>query len=162
MTKEQEGVANYITQVGEANISFNCFLDHEDGYGGQITIRASEADEWGERFHSVIMELEARGYTRSVRTPKADEPRVDSDGVALPLTIEVQSIKLASGGENPRWVVKGGKFTKYGITCWPEVLEKAGLKLDPMKENTPTGKWTATYLLNEEGKPDKVVLLERE
>ena len=73
----------------------------------------------------------------------------------------------AAGGEHPRWVVKGGNFLKYGVTCWPEVLEAAGIaeKLDPLKENTPRGLWVAHYSerQTEDGRwaPDKVLRLER-
>jgi len=79
-------------------------------------------------------------------------------------TFTVENIKLASGGEHPRWVVMGGNFTKYGVTCWPEVLKDAGIldKLDPLKDNNPSGKWTAHYQKKVDGKPDKVVKLERE
>src|SRR3989304_6061278 len=75
---------------------------------------------------------------------------------------EIQSIQLAAGGDHPRWVVKGGKFKKFGVTCWPETLEAAGVadKLDPLKDNKPKGNWVAHYdeRQNDEGKwvPDKV------
>jgi hypothetical protein len=63
--------------------------------------------------------------------------------------------------------VKGGNFLKYGVTCWPETLEAAGIadKLDPLKENEPSESWLAHYTerQNDEGRwvPDKVVRLER-
>lgn len=80
---------------------------------------------------------------------------------------EVESIKLAAGGDHPRWVVKGGKFKKFGVTCWPETLEAAGIavKLDPLKDNKPRGHWVAHYSEreNDEGRwvPDKVTQLEK-
>lgn len=64
-------------------------------------------------------------------------------------------------------MVKGGNFLKYGVTSWPETLEAAGIadKLDPLKENTPSGHWVAHYTerQNDEGRwaPDKVIRLER-
>jgi len=80
----------------------------------------------------------------------------------------VESIVLASGGEHPRWVVKGGNFLKYGVTCWPETLEAAAIpvsKLDAVGVNTPKIPLMAVYVekANDEGKlvPDKVVRLER-
>src|SRR3990167_5456658 len=62
-------------------------------------------------------------------------------------SIEIDSISLASGGEHPRWVVKGGWATQYGITCWPETLQHAGLlaTLDPMKENLIDAGYVAYY-----------------
>lgn len=80
-------------------------------------------------------------------------------------SFQVEAIKLAAGGENPRWSVMGGNFKKFGVSCWGEVLEEAKLKLDPMKENKPSGVWMAHYTekLNDEGKPvpNKVVRLEK-
>lgn len=86
-------------------------------------------------------------------------------GSAAQKSFELESIQLAAGGEHPRWVVKGGNFKKFGVTCWPEVLDAAGIaeKLDPMKENKPKGRWQARYVEreNDEGRlvPDKVVEL---
>jgi hypothetical protein len=80
-------------------------------------------------------------------------------------SFEVESVKLASGGEHPRWTIKGGNFKKFGVTVWPETLEAAGMMehLDPLKENKPQATWTAYYVekLNDEGKavPDKIVRL---
>lgn len=68
---------------------------------------------------------------------------------------------------HPRWVIKGGNFKKFGITCWPETLEASGIydKLDPLKDNAPKGDWIAFYVesKNDEGKmvPDKVTKLVR-
>ena len=83
---------------------------------------------------------------------------------ATPLTIQVSNIMLASGGEHPRWVVQGGSFTKYGITCWPETLEEAGLKdkLDPLSDNLPEGQWLAYYVEDDKQRPDKVTRLVRQ
>jgi hypothetical protein len=81
-------------------------------------------------------------------------------------SIEVETIELASGGEHPRWVVKGKPFTKFGITCWPETLEAVGI-LEHLKAdgvNTPGKKWRAYYFekQSKDGKavPDKVDRLE--
>src|SRR3990167_9515773 len=82
--------------------------------------------------------------------PKPSAPKAETGGTperkpsGTEKSFGVVSIKLAAGGDHPRWVVKGGSFTKYGVTAWPEVLEAAGIaeKLDPLKDNTPSGKWT--------------------
>ena len=88
-------------------------------------------------------------------------PTTDRNG---DLTIQVSNIKLASGGDHPRWDVQGGNFTKYGITCWPEVLEEAGLNdvLDPMNDNLPEGQWLAYYVEDDKQRPDKVTKLVRQ
>lgn len=94
--------------------------------------------------------------------PPKQQHELKDNGGDMPF--EVENIKLASGGDHPRWVVQGGNFTKFGITCWPEVLEKAGIMehLDPLNDNKPKGKWMAHYVNKPDGKPDKVILLERE
>lgn len=46
------------------------------------------------------------------------------------------------------WKVKGGPWTQFGITAWPEVLESAGLtNLNPMETYSLTG-WTAYYTVD--------------
>jgi len=62
-------------------------------------------------------------------------------------SIEIDSIKLASGGDHPRWVVMGGWAKQFGITCWPETLQAAGLlaTLDPLKENLVGAGYRAYY-----------------
>jgi len=152
----------------ESKFSLNCYLDHEDGYGGQMTVRGDTLAEWQSNFDTFLVELEARGYRRALR--KQDAPQVhqpDKSPHGGEKFIEVESIVLAYGGEHPRWVVKGKPFTKFGITCWPEQLEAAGLldKLDPQGVNTPKAKWRAYYIekANDAGeyRPDKVVKLEK-
>lgn len=59
------------------------------------------------------------------------------------------------------WKVKGGQFTKFGVTIWPEVLQAAGFDpdtLNPMKPVSLAG-YTAHYVLNDEGKAQKVTAL---
>lgn len=59
------------------------------------------------------------------------------------------------------WKVRGGQFTKFGVTIWPEVLQSAGFDpdtLNPMKPIPLVG-YTAHYALNEEGKAQKVTAL---
>lgn len=60
------------------------------------------------------------------------------------------------------WKVRGGQFAKFGVTVWPETLKAAGFDpdaLDPMKPVSLAG-WTAWYVVNEEGKAQKVTRLE--
>lgn len=110
-------------------------------------------------------QLEKAGY--SLKQREAAPVAKPSAPVGGEKSFPVEAVKLASGGEHPRWVVMGGNFKKFGVTAWPEVLEAAGMleHLDPMKENKPQASWTAFYTerMGEDGKtkPDKVVRLER-
>lgn len=58
------------------------------------------------------------------------------------------------------WKVRGGKFQKFGVNIWPEVLEQAGFdpdEMNPVKSIDLSG-YTAQYLV-EEGKAKKIVKL---
>ncbi len=165
----------------EARASFNGYFLSPSGSKDQFTLR--QADEQSDK----EFVLRVRNFTRLLAeqgwTPWETAAVVDSAVVAegkdraakaahngnaangAPKAFELESIQLAAGGEHPRWVVKGGNFKKFGVTCWPEVLDAAGIaeKLDPMKENKPAGRWLARYVerQNDEGRlvPDKVVEL---
>ena len=152
----------------EAKGSFNGYFRSPQGNKDQFTLRQeddqSDAD-FVARVRAFNDLLAANGWQEwngsDSSTPAAAMPTSNGN------SFEVESIKLAAGGEHPRWVVKGGNFLKYGVTCWPETLEAAGIadKLDPLKENTPSGHWVAHYTerQNDEGRwaPDKVIRLER-
>ncbi len=59
--------------------------------------------------------------------------------------------------------ILGGMFSKYGVTVWPEVLTTAGIqptKLEGGKKYNLHG-YNAFYVLNDKGKPQKVVRLEK-
>lgn len=59
------------------------------------------------------------------------------------------------------WKVQGGMFTKFGVTVWPETLAAAGFdpeNMNPTKVYDIPG-YTAVYVLNEEGKAQKVIQL---
>lgn len=153
----------------EARGSFNGYFRSPGGSKDQFTLR--QADEQSDkefilRVKNFIKLLGEQGWVEweSVSSSQAD---ADSGQPAARngKLFEVEKIQLAAGGENPRWVVKGGNFKKFGVTCWPEVLEAAGIAaaLDPMKENAPKGRWLAKYTEreNDEGRlvPDKVTEL---
>lgn len=59
------------------------------------------------------------------------------------------------------WKVKGGRFKQYGVTIWPEVLEKAGFhpeKMDPMA-TYDIHEFMAHYVVNDKGNPSKIIEL---
>ena len=134
--------------------------------GTIIVVGGDDIGEWSENYEQFMNALEEKGLIPSASNAETlvqearnlgGEPKTDTT------SFEVTNIKLASGGDHPRWVVQGGHFTKFGVTCWPEVLKEANIyaHLDPMKDNTPQGKWVAHYIEKEDGKPDKVTRLEK-
>jgi hypothetical protein len=154
--------------MNEATASFNAYFRSPNGNKDQFTLR--QADDQSDkdfvlRVRSFVKLLAEQGWAE---WSAGEEPALAADEKAsreTESTFPVESIKLAAGGDHPRWVVKGGNFKKFGVTCWPETLEAAGIseKLDPLKDNKPKGRWVARYneRQNDEGRwvPDKVVEL---
>lgn len=154
--------------MNEAKGSYNAFFRSPGGNKDQFTLR--QTDEQSDtvfvaRVRAFAKLLAENGWTEwnTEEQGNGSQPAETRNG----RTFEIDSIQLAAGGDHPRWAVKGGNFLKYGVTCWPETLEAAGIadKLDPLKENKPKGVWIAHYneRQNEEGRwvPDKVLRLER-
>lgn len=74
------------------------------------------------------------------------------------LTFAAESLETTVNNGKYYHKVKGGHFSKFGITVWQEVLEAVGLmNLDPMKTYSMKG-WHAEYILKD-GKPEKIVKL---
>ena len=160
-------------------IWFSHFYD-ENGQDHSFTLRQdAEGDEaFVDRVVEFQQILVSKGfYPIAKYSPKGPVSTNDENvaqsvaqelgGEVGPKFIEVETISLASGGEHPRWVIKGGWAKKYGITCWPEVLEDAKIleHLDPLTDNTPQGKWYAFYtekMRDGEMKADKVIRLEKQ
>lgn len=139
--------AQWKVKQGEDELTF---FQQDDESFEQLEARVREAKEKG--FKDTPQQARTSN-NRAIETHNGEK------------SFQVESVKLASGGDHPRWVVKGKPFTKFGVTCWPETLEAAGMMphLDPLKENKPQAAWTAFYTekLNDEGKavPDKVTRL---
>lgn len=152
----------------EAKASFNAYFRSPSGNKDQFTLR--QADEQSDkdfilRVRSFVKLLIEQGWTEWSAGEEASATAAERQSRETENSFPVESIKLAAGGDHPRWVVKGGNFMKFGVTCWPETLEAAGIaeKLDPLKDNKPKGRWVARYneRQNDEGRwvPDKVVQL---
>lgn len=171
-----------MTHTEAKGIAF-CSLWRVDGGKINLTERADSSVEAGEELLISITHFEkehgfmlAPDFSKVVKSAPSmttynppDEHTLhpaptDRNGDVTPLTIQVSNIKLSSGGEHPRWVVQGGNFKKFGITCWPETLEEAGLKdkLDPLSDNLPEGQWLAYYTEDDKQRPDKVTRLVRQ
>lgn len=160
----------------EAKGSFNSYFRSPQGNKDQFTLRQTDEQSDAEfiaRVGAFTSLLAERGWTEWYLgeggvLANGSQSAAEDAPARTGNSFEVESIKLAAGGEHPRWVVKGGNFLKYGVTCWPETLEAAGIaaKLDPLKENQPSGTWIAHYneRQNDEGRwvPDKVTKLERQ
>jgi hypothetical protein len=154
--------------MNEAKGSYNGYFRSPGGNKDQFTLRQADEQsdaEFVARVRAFVSLLAENGWLEW--NGREAEPAAATPATRTGNSFEVELVQLAAGGEHPRWVVKGGNFLKYGVTCWPETLEAAGIadKLDPLKENKPKGVWIAHYneRQNEEGRwvPDKVLRLER-
>lgn len=153
--------------MNEAKASFNGYFRNPGGNKDQFTLRQTDQQsdiEFLARVRQFVKLLADNGWTQW-NAENEEEATGNETETRNGKSFEIESIKLAAGGDHPRWVVKGGNFKKFGVTCWPETLEAAGLaaKLDPLKDNKPKGAWIAKYTerQNDEGRwvPDKVIAL---
>ncbi len=87
-------------------------------------------------------------------TPPAAPPMAEDTFQCATLSASITDGKIY-------WKVKGGRFSQYGVTVWPEVLEAAGFtNLDPLTPYNLAG-WTATIAVTSEGKAQKVTRLSK-
>ena len=150
--------------MNEAKASYNAYFLDPRGNKVQITLRDENERTLMERVLQLNQDLNNTYHYKPFTSGEVAQKQNGShDSVK---SFKVETIELAAGGDNPRWVVKGGNFKKFGVTCWPETLEESGIhNLDPLKDNKPKVDVVAYYSerTNDEGKvvPDKVIRLER-
>lgn len=130
-----------------------------------ITIHAMHPDGWpmdfalkpGAQPGPAMEWLEEHGYAPAeMPASGGHDPGEEASFTAETITATVDDGKAY-------WKVKGGPFTKFGVTVWPEVLGPAGFDVDqlnPLKPVNING-WTAYYLMKPNGQPKKVVRLVR-
>ena len=169
---------------GDAPFSDNFHWVDTDGFRHQITVRANTGAQLLERIDAARTNLMKRGATPSGQSsPPTTHQEAPGQAQSAPPTVttppeaaaqhegslsfEAESLVGSTSEGKTYWKVKGGKFIKFGVTIWPEVLKAAGFDADilnPAMTYDLTG-YTATYLLNAEKSrpekevPDKVVKL---
>jgi hypothetical protein len=81
---------------------------------------------------------------------------------AGPLTFEAQALTVAlDESGRATFKVKGGKFSRWGLRIWPEVLAATGFDVNALQAGQTyslTG-YTAAYILGDNGKALKVTEL---
>jgi len=176
-----------------ASTNFYWTIGHEELFNLQTTVRGVlDAEQVSAHLSTVISALKEvvahGGHAKQVGASAYTKPAVLSD---TPPTITTEAVPEAepvpervhiegvgtyddefeavelvgssTGGKN-YWKVKGGRFTKFGVTIWPEALKAAGFavdKLDVSKTYRLDG-YVAYYITTEkDGKvvPDKVIAL---
>ena len=182
----------------EARASLNFFGITRKGWSVQFTLRDDDETELMKRFGLLSAWLEEHGVTpkpvgQQVTTPPPARvpeqvqspepiptapPTVETTPEQLALDkhighydgyFEAESLVGMTSQGKTYWKVKGGKFSKFGVTIWPETLKAAGFDvkgLNPAQTYDLTG-FTAYYIINQEKStpekevPEKVVALEK-
>lgn len=107
----------------------------------------------------MAMGLKSRAEAAPAPTNGGSKPAPAPQGDNGALTFKIDSIDVTTSNGKVSWKVKGGRFPKHGVTMWPEPVIAAGLDPDTLKIGDIAG-WIATYILNDEGNPKKIVKLE--
>lgn len=157
----------------EAVYSFNTNGLCKDGLCGTWTIRARSGEEGKSFFHRVENFMQyalAHGWQLpSARNAVEPNPPAASSTKAnaqtngthadsgLAFRVDLLEGQVQNGKAS--WKAKGGKFTQYGVTVYPEVLKAAGLTIADGHNFAANGEWIATYVLGDKGKPYKVIEL---
>jgi len=158
-----------LNQLPEAPASLNFFATTSKGWKIQITLRDHDELTLLDRFAALVQTLEewqvepSGNGRKPAGSPVVPAPAQDQDEPAKTETDTFRASRLvgATSAGKTYWKIKGGIYSKYGVTIWPEVLEGAGLgELTPEGEYDLQDQYKATVLL-ENGKPKKIVKLER-
>lgn len=155
MTQEAMGLSQAVAKLAEATekqkpespASLTIKVDYR-GYDTMFTLRDETGVALLEKFDRVIDKLESLG-AKPQGAPNTE------------LTFEAEEIVSTMHDGTVYWKVKGGVYTKFGVTIWPEVLQESGFDYDQMdpRETYDINGRKAVCQLNEEGKPKKVVKL---
>ena len=176
----------------EARSSLNFFGITRKGWNVQFTLRDDDEAALMDRFAAFVLKLEESHVVpkpvgqqattpppaipvKSQEAPGAAQsapPTVSTPPTAAahpdgPLTFQAVDMVGSTSQGKTYWKVRGGQFTKFGVTIWPETLKAAGFDmdaLDPAEVYDLTG-YKAFYILNAEKStpekevPEKVVAL---
>lgn len=99
------------------------------------------------------------GTARELPAPASGGLAPNSQPLTAALTFEAKLLTATVNDGKAYWKVRGGRFEKFGVTVWPETLEKAGFfvnELNVMESYNLSG-WVATYTTKDGDKPDKVI-----
>jgi hypothetical protein len=144
------------------------WIDSE-GYEHMMTVRGwsgGKVIESVQKAEAKIAELGGMAPTKQ-RVPVSNEPvrvAIDDSGKELPQIKNFIAEKLSFSNVDGKvyWKVKGGVFTQYGVTVWPETLKAAGLDISEGKPAPDVNGWIAEFIEYEKDgkmKPQKVTRL---
>jgi hypothetical protein len=180
-----------VQEHGEAVLSATAKFQDENGADWLFTMRAGVTGKMAVDFAKNLSAFsawmvehgytpEGNGYSRSHSAVAPSAQSLPSTSSApLPVQSDAQPLHPANslsfaaetltGSVNKGkiyWKIRGGPFSKFGVTVWPEVLQSAGIEpstLDPMQEYKLNGYNAMYQTVIKDGKenPEKVVALQR-
>lgn len=189
--KQEQAVSERLVGLPEVPVSVNFYCVDQAGFNYQWTLRDTDEMALVKRVavfkdwllkHGVVpkqvgqqpqgqqgqQSQAAAGNMPPVKGEKSERamqltPPVAAGNGSGALNFQAESMVGSVQDGQQYWKIKGGKFSKYGVTVWPEVLEAAGFDVDALnigQRYTMQG-YTAYYSMNSEGKPHKVTELVR-
>jgi len=170
------------TQLPEAEFSATTkIVNPQTQFEWLVTTRATSAKDGLPRLALVEKWATDHGYLSfdayvDQRRAERGETSKPTNGATPPIaksappkaqtgeTFQAETMEATVNKGKAYWKIKGGKFAKFGVTIWPEVLEAAGFNLEELDtgESYSLAGYVASYSLKEDGKPEKVVKLERQ
>lgn len=178
MTTQLEAMSEELeAQMAEAGASINWQMLDEDGVRCQLTLRVPSAKQQPALIayrKKRIAELKEQDWTLVEQPPAKTaaagngslptKRQTDDSGEKAGqehVDFRVERLVANVAGGKAYWKLQGGRYSKHGVTIWPETLGLAGIEvdqLDPTQTYDVDG--TATALLVD-GKVKKVVSWKR-
>jgi hypothetical protein len=155
------------TRMPECGFSLNWQMKDATNASVQITMRSASIDGWPEvmrQRHAFVTMAMEHGWTTggaTIAPPLREQASVQPQTeTATALTFMAESLTAQVQDGKTFWRIKGGRFSKFGVAVYPEVLDKCGFAgLNPLQEGGYNmAGWTAEYI-EKDGKPNKVVRL---
>lgn len=139
----------------------------------EIAPQADKAREWVHQHTAPGVSATADAVNTDDNLPTPDPLRADFERFAqtdpkpkqqpgdVTESFEAEELTVSVTDGQTYTKIKGGQYTKFGVTVWPEVLAQAGInkQLDPAKSPFSLRGYTAYFNRKEDGKPGKVVKL---
>jgi hypothetical protein len=116
-----------------------------------------------------ITEITSTTFPPSSSAPPAELPLATSEGAAVGDVIDVKlmSRHTSDDGEREYYRVKGGRYMKFGVRCWPEIAEtlsvfniEAASMVLGQSYNLADFNLVAHFVRNDEGNVSKIVKFE--
>lgn len=162
----------------EAPFSLSTFIDTAKGYHMQLTVKANTAKQLLANMVDALERMEALGAKPGGQYGPA-QPETALAQATVPAEMEADmrlhrsangdrtdeyelitggtvSVELTPKGEKA-YKFKGGRYSKFGVRIWPEVMQTLGWELDSLRPGTDHKVDKQAKILMHEGKAQKVI-----